>query len=444
MSSAKPWLTDPQYGGMSEKAAEASWRAAQEQKPSSAWRDKIVGAKTLQTMVFEPARYILPGYIVEGATIIAGKPKVGKSWLTLDIAIAATANRFTLGTLKPTQGDVLYLALEDNPRRLQRRMSKVWPDGRPSDRLALVTDWRRADEGGLEHIDEWCASVADPVMVIVDTLEKFRPMQNSKANAYSADYAAVTGLQKIAGNRRIAVVINHHVRKMDADDPFDTVSGTLGLTGAADSIIVLKRHAGAVTLHARGRDIEELETAIQFERATCRWTILGAAAEVHLSRERAAVIAALTEAGSEGLTVSEIMAHTGNTNRNAMDALLFRMRKDVEIERPKKGVYCLPQDQSKMRKIVRNDDQTTDIIDQKAPSYSSYASYSDLTPSISEPEKCTHCRAPGELTDCAVGDVVGRVHPACGDAWRACLDFPEDGSIPPILRRTGEAATKGA
>ena len=88
-------------------------------------------------------------------------------------------------------------------------------------------------------------------MVVIDTLEKFRPIQNGKLAAYSADYAAVAGLQRIASKHRVAIVINHHVRKMEADDPFDTVSGTLGLTGAADTIIVLKRRAGTVTLHAR-------------------------------------------------------------------------------------------------------------------------------------------------------------------------------------------------
>ena len=250
------------------------------------WCAKIVRASDLQTMTFPPVRHILPGYITEGATIVAGKPKIGKSWLTLDLCLGATADRFTLGTLKPTQGDVLYLALEDNNRRLKRRMSKIWPGANAAwpKRLALVTEWRRADEGGLEDIEDWCHSVTDPVMVVIDTLEKFRPIQNGKSAAYSADYAALTGLQKVAGKHRIAIVINHHVRKMEAEDPFDTVSGTLGLTGAADTIIVLKRHAGAVTLHARGRDIEEVETALQFERATCRWTILGAASEVYLSR----------------------------------------------------------------------------------------------------------------------------------------------------------------
>jgi hypothetical protein len=198
------------------------------------WRARVVMANDLQAMTFPPVRQILPGYISEGATIIAGKPKIGKSWLTLDLCLAATADRFTLGTLKPAQGDVLYLALEDNNRRLKRRMVKLWPsaEARWPGRLALVTDWKRADEGGLDDIEDWCRSVADPVMIVIDTLEKFRPLQKGNSVAYSADYGAVTGLQKIAGRHRIAVVINHHVRKMEADDPFDTVSGTLGLTGA--------------------------------------------------------------------------------------------------------------------------------------------------------------------------------------------------------------------
>jgi hypothetical protein len=236
------------------------------------------------------------------------------------------------------------------------RMSKLWPstEARWPARLALVTDWKRADEGGLEDIEEWCRSVTDPVMVIIDTLEKFRPLQKGNSAAYSADYAAVTSLQKIAGQHRIAIVINHHVRKMEADDPFDTVSGTLGLTGAADTIIVLKRHAGAVTLHARGRDIEEIETALQFERTTCRWTILGTAAEVYVSNERAAVLTALAGSGAEGLAVPEIMAAAGGRSRGAMDTLLFKMKEAGDIVRVKRGVYALPQDGGKIGQKERN------------------------------------------------------------------------------------------
>lgn len=316
--------------------------AAPEPLPQQNWRSKIIAASDLQTMKFEPVRYILPGYIPEGATILAGKPKVGKSWLLLDLALGAAADRFTLGTLKPAQGDVLYLALEDNPRRLQRRMSKLWPNeiAQWPKRLDLVTEWKRADQGGLEDIENWCRSVPTPILVSVDTLEKFRPFRSGKAEAYSTDYAAVTGLQKIAGKFGIAIVIAHHLRKMEAEDAFDTVSGTLGLTGAADTILILKRQGDAVTLHARGRDIEERESAVQFNRHTCRWTILGDASEVHVSNERGAILEALTGAGQDGLTVSEIMAATGRNNRNATDRLLFKMKQAGEIVRVKRGIYA--------------------------------------------------------------------------------------------------------
>jgi len=344
-------------------------------KHRAGWRDQAVSANALQMMTFAPVRHILPGYVTEGATILAGKPKIGKSWLTLDLCIAAAADRFTLGTLKPAHGDVLYLALEDNWRRLKRRTSKIFPNAEWPQRLLLVTEWRRADEGGLCDIEEWCEGVPDPVLIVIDTLEKFRPAQTGRAQAYSADYEAVTGLQKIASKHRVAIVINHHVRKMEADDPFDTVSGTLGLTGAADTILVLKRQAGSVTMYARGRDIEEMETALQFERSSCRWTILGAAADVCISNERAAVLNALRAEGSDGLSVSEIMAATGSKSRTAIDTLLFKMRTSGEITRIKRGVYALPQHVGKIGKKERNGNQPPE----KTPETCNLTNLTDLT-----------------------------------------------------------------
>jgi hypothetical protein len=336
--------------------AAPSWQPAPMVEPSTQqkpgvlnWRCGALLASALQGMTFAAVRYVLPGYVPEGVTILAGKPKAGKSWLVLDLCLATAAGRFTLGTLKPHQGDVLYLALEDNPRRLKRRLAKLmqgenkWPD-----RLMLQTEWRRSDAGGIDDIEEWCQSVPQPTLVVVDTLEKIRPLQNGKTQAYSADYQAITGLQRLAAERGLAILICHHVRKMDADDPFDTISGTLGLTGAADTILVLKRQSGGVSLHARGRDIEESETAVQFNRDTCRWSILGAAADVHRSNERAAILKALGEAGPDGLAVSEIMVATGSTNRNATDQLIFKMKEAGEVRRIKRGIYALGKDAGKI------------------------------------------------------------------------------------------------
>lgn len=330
------------------------WSPVAENVQESAPQERcpIVSASDLQAMTFAPVSYFLSGYIPEGAAILAGKPKIGKSWLFLDVALAATNDRYTLGALKPIQGDVLYLALEDNLRRLKKRIAKLLgPDLKCSDRLKFATEWQRADQGGLEDIEEWCRSVPSPAAVFVDTLEKFRPLRIGKSEAYSTDYAAVTGLQKIAAKFGIAILIAHHLRKMAADDPFDEVSGTLGLTAAADTIVILKRHGEAVTLYARGRDIEEKESAVQFNRHTCRWTILGEATEIRVSSERAAILQALAGAGPDGLAVSEIMAATGRNNRNATDRLLFKMKEAGEVVRVKRGVYSTsnPTDDSASR-----------------------------------------------------------------------------------------------
>jgi hypothetical protein len=317
---------------------------------ASQLQPRIFTAAALQSMTFPPLNFILPGLVPEGATLLVSRPKFGKSWLVLDIAIATAAGRFTLGELKPSTGDVLYLALEDGPRRLQRRTTKLlptfsitWPQG-----LAIATEWPRADQGGLAGIEQWLTKPnTSPRLVIVDTLAQFRKLSNGKTQVYADDYAAISGLQKLASKYNVGIIIVHHDRKSEADDVFDTVSGSLGLTGAADTILIMKRQAGAVTLHVRGRDIEEAEMALQFDKGSCRWSILGAAAEVHRSAERKRVLAAL-EGASGGLGVSEIVAAAGLPNRNAADALLFKMAVDGEIERVKRGLYGLPGTRTKM------------------------------------------------------------------------------------------------
>ena len=331
-------------------------------------RDAMFSAADLRKMTFAPVRYVLPRFIPEGMTLLVGRPKVGKSWWVLDLCLACAGDRTALGAIKPEQGDVLYLALEDGKRRLQSRIDKLmspfggeWPE-----RLTLVPSggWRRADQGGLDDIEAWCKSVQKPVLVVVDTLERIRKPANGNAPLYSADYQAITGLQKIAIDHGIAIIVLHHDRKSEADDAFDTVSGTLGLTGAADTILIIKRRSNGVVLYARGRDIEESETAMQFDKGTCRWMILGAASDVHRSNERGKVIGALKAAGKP-LTNREIMVEVEQGNRNAIDILLSKMVRDSEIERAGRGRYQLPtKEVGQIRQTERLDSKAHDSVEQ--------------------------------------------------------------------------------
>jgi hypothetical protein len=316
-------------------------------RKSSAWRERLIRPRELCERRFEELKYVVPGIIPEGVTLLASRPKLGKSWLLLQVSTAIGTGVVTLvASENPRCGDALYLSLEDNPRRLQRRLTKyfgaqreAWPA-----RLTLTVTWRRLDQGGLDDLREWCRSVAKPTLIAIDTLKKVRPPKRNGQSDYDADYEACEGLKKLVDEfPGLSIIVAHHDRKMEAEDVFDTVSGTLGLTGGVDTIAILKRTSKAVTLHVEGRDlIEQVEKAVTFDRDTCRWCILGEAAEVLRSSERSRVLAALADL-PDGLTVSEIQAAAQIGSRGAADMLLSRMVRDGEVARIDRGRFSLPQ-----------------------------------------------------------------------------------------------------
>ena len=312
----------------------------------------IKTATTLQTMKFPLLKYIVPGLIVEGCVLLAGKPKAGKSWFSYDVALAVASGRFCLGDKKCEQGSVLYLALEDNDRRLQSRATKllptfagVWPE-----RFNFQTQWPRANEGGIEAIDQWCEAHPDARLVVIDVLAAFRAPSTNKTNAYDQDYAAVSQLQKLAARRAITIIIVHHTRKGVSEDPVEEISGTLGLGGGVDAFLILKRNGLSGTLIGRGRDIEDHDLGLQFSSDTCRWTILGEAADIQRSEQRARVLVALEEAGTTGSTISEIQGAIQLGSRNAAYMLLSRMAREGEVVRSDRGRYALPQYVSKIER----------------------------------------------------------------------------------------------
>jgi len=243
-------------GRRTDDQSAAGTKAEPQPNPSS--------AKELMTMHFNPIKYVVPGVIVEGLTLFAGKPKIGKSWLLLHAAVAVARGGFTLGDIHCIEGDVLYCALEDNLRRLQSRLHKLLgTQGGPA-RLYFFTEMPRLAEGGLDQIKDWIRTAKQPRFVIVDTLAMVRPPNRRDQSTYDADYAAVKSLRDLADEHGIAIGLVHHLRKADADDAFDTISGTLGLTGAPDTILVLKRdNRGSIVLHGprprRDRDRESHE-----------------------------------------------------------------------------------------------------------------------------------------------------------------------------------------
>jgi AAA domain len=308
------------------------------------WRDDTFSAADLQKETFPPLAWILRDIIpAEGVGLLCSKPKFGKSWFVLDLCLGCTADHFILGTIKPKQGDVLYLALEDSKRRLQRRMTKLLPTfgAKWPERLTIKINWRRLHEGGLDDIRAWHDATkkagGKPILVVVDVLAKVRKPTGNR-QLYEADYEALTGLTKLANELSIAILVVHHVRKLAADDLMETVSGSFGTTGAVDTVLVMANRTNGAVLDIRGRDVEAAELAIEFSKTTCRWKILGKAAEVHVSEQRARILGALKEANSP-LSIAALMEATG-MKRNSLELLLGRMAKEREILRVAKGHYA--------------------------------------------------------------------------------------------------------
>lgn len=246
-------------------------------KPPSPPLDPGISCSDLMLLELPEPRYVVGNLLPEGVTILAARPKVGKSWLALQLAIGIAQGATVLGSLPTSIGSVLYLALEDTRRRLRKRVSKIiqatgWiaPTG-----LFFRTQSPRADAGGIDGINQWIAERLDARLVIVDTLARFRSVAKGRSDSYAEDYESIVGLKEIADRSGISILVIHHSRKADSESPFDQVSGTLGLTGAADAAFVITRShdSSDAQLFIVGRDVEEETLTIRWDSQKAIWSL---------------------------------------------------------------------------------------------------------------------------------------------------------------------------
>jgi RecA-family ATPase len=180
-----------------------------------------------------------------------------------------------LGRIDVERGAVLYAALEDNPRRLQTRLRAVLDGADTPDDLHITTSLPRLPELGA-FLAGWLDANPGARLIIVDVLRKVRPLGDGRGNMYNEDYDSMGALKALADKYGIAVVAVHHTRKMaDDSDVFNEVSGSTGLTGAADAILIAKRsrNTAEAVLHVTGRDINEQEHGLIWHPERCAWTL---------------------------------------------------------------------------------------------------------------------------------------------------------------------------
>ena len=240
-----------------------------------------LSARTAQELLEEPiteADWVIEDLLPVGAHILAGAPKIGKSWMVLAMGLAVS-----MGTpfwdYAVCQGSVLYLCLEDTYARVKKRLWKLTDEA--NDRFYLANSAATIKDGLVEQIDYFVIAHPDLKLVFIDTFQKVRsPTCDS---IYAADYGDFSALKAVADKHSLAMMVVHHTRKMTDEDIMNTVSGSSGITGSADSIWVLKRASrgvGDATLTVTGRDVEfrELKLALR----DCRWNLIERTSEEEL------------------------------------------------------------------------------------------------------------------------------------------------------------------
>lgn len=299
-------------------------------------------AANLMGMQLPEPKWAVEGIVPEGLSILAGKPKLGKSWLALHLAYAISSGGMALGKIPVEGGSVLYISLEDTKRRLQSRIRKLLGPGESaSPRLHLARAWPRLDKDGLGALGEWIQAYPDARLIIVDTWARFRPVRLGKSEAYELDYQDGAMVKAIADKYGIAIIIVHHCRKLGAADAVEEVSGSVGLTGACDGVLVMRRERGQrhATLTITGRDVDESEQALTFDATYCLWQLVGPAEDFRISKERSEILALFDDGQTLSLRqVESLLGQPGARVRK----MLSLMARDGQLETTARGSYRRP------------------------------------------------------------------------------------------------------
>jgi RecA-family ATPase len=280
-----------------------------------------------------PLRWAIPGVIPEGLSILTGRGKLGKSWLSLEFCLAIATGRLVLGNIATEQGRALYLGLEDSERRLQDRIKKL---GYGYDGLSMLSYYHagvipRQHLGGLGWIDKWLTDNPEARLVVIDILAKFRKPHSKNADVYQSDTDCMGEIKALADRHHVGILVVTHDRKAkDEDDVINNISGSAGIAGAADALLFLQRRRlenDNALLTVTGRDVEERRLAIS--RQGFNWHLDGDAEEIEMKRESREILDLLRKCGRPA-SASEI-ADELEIKRTTAKTRLYRLARGGAI-----------------------------------------------------------------------------------------------------------------
>jgi len=312
---------------------------------------KTLSAEELLGKDFPPLRWLVEGVLPEGTTLLAAPPKVGKTRLALQLSLALASGGYALNnqdTQCPATG-VLYLALESGERRLQKDIRQLHESGPPN--LHLATRWRRLAEGGSADLESFLDRQPDVTLIVMDTLAQVRSATHGDNGfLYSADYLCGASIKDLADKRGVNILIVHHTRKSLGDDPLDSVSGSYGVTGSVDHVLILqrKRMENDGTLSVISRDYPDNQWALSFVGGL--WTLRGTPGQASAdgwigdgtSAERREILDLLRQ---EPMRPAELAVVLGK-NPSTLRVLLMKLVEANKIYRRFDGAYAIVVDDS--------------------------------------------------------------------------------------------------
>lgn len=232
---------------------------------------KFISSVTIMNTPMKKQRFIVDDMIYPGLHILSGDPKIGKSWLMMDMCLSIAKGEKFLGR-RTEKGHVVYMALEDTFVSLQSRMYELTDE--PSDNLQYLLLSNSIGNGLEEDLQECKKLFPDLKLIVIDTLQKVRETVDMK---YGTDYKELSLLKSIADQLEIAIILVHHNRKTHDVNPNNMISGTNGIAGCADGLLVFTRNGNQAKLNISGRGAPSMELNLSREKA--KWKLLDAVPE---------------------------------------------------------------------------------------------------------------------------------------------------------------------
>jgi hypothetical protein len=292
----------------------------------------------LQPLVTYEERTVLP----EGTSILAAKPKIGKTFLAMNTAVGIASGGKALGRGSVREGRVLYLNPDGSKRGTQSRLDTMFEQepGGPPEKLHMVHgEYPVVGEGGLDLLDQWCQLHPDTELVIIDTLQHLRPPSSGRRNLYEEDYEFLSPITRLGRRHATSILSIHHLNKSVRGDDLDRISGSLGLSGAVESALLLERERESTEaiLKVRPREARDDEFHLEFDPTLLTWRLGGVPTPGTKARKE---IWDVVLAADGAIQLKEIAKAVGSAASTVSEHLNSLKTEDkMPLERTERGRY---------------------------------------------------------------------------------------------------------